>query len=991
MTMRRNVRLLMFAAALAAVTGGCYPGALAGYAIAIDLSPTKAEIRPGDVLNFVATVTGTATTNAEWSVQEVGGGAIDATGRYVAPQTYGTYHVIARSAAGPWVSSIATIIVTASPSVMVSINPHTTSVLAGGMIAFSAIVTGTANSSANWRVQEGSTGGAITLAGVYTAPSAAGTYHVVATSQADSSKSDTATVTVTPPGPSIAVTVTPHTTSMLAGASLAFNATVTGTSNIAVSWQVQEGPTGGAITSAGVYTAPSAAGTYHVVATSQADSSKSDTATVTVTPGSPPGGLVISSPLTLDKTSVMAGQTLNGSVTYQNTSSSAITVNWVSIELRPPGATHAGGPFYSLSPLMTTAQAIPPGGSLTLTGSRAFTIADPAGTWESYPTYQDANLAWHDGPIVTFGFSQSAGIAVTVTPSAPSTTPGGTISFQASVTGTTTGQSTAVTWSVQETGGGTVSSAGVYTAPVTLGTYHVIATSQADSTKSDTATVTVTLAPPPGPAPACATIPLRTTGTVHYYCDCRAGASAGCVAGNDANSGLTPALAKQTAANAWSTFSTMPAGDTIAMCRGGAWGSTSGKLNNSNCPQNGGVESTYCDLRDYAPTWGLGANNPRPLFNVGNADGTLYWDTLGGGYRVWNLDLRGNNIGTVGGGGSNMMYLLGDVRNLDICNVRMEGLYLGINMQTPTTVATTVTIRSSQFFRFGFSAFYGGTPGMTFDSNYLENNGVLSTQQMHEYYSYGNDTGNGAGLAMVIKNNHSVTNTTSTYGKFCHGVRWVFHGNNWSTLFQNNLVEVDGGFADCYGTDVSSSAVIANDHNVRFSRNRITYTNNDAGFTAMRVANCDTCQTDNNIISLSSAGTAIECGNVSGSGTQSVNQTHYNNSIYLSGGGTGIIIPSGTGHQVRNNAIWSSNAGPCVSLIGTTESNDLCGINGTSLLSSWWVAATAGNFKPVNPGSLVGAAHQTYYSPTAIGTVSWSPTDNGILRAAPIDVGAFLH
>src|SRR5205807_1355266 len=63
--------------------------------------------------------------------------------------------------------------------------------------------------------------------------------------------------------------------------------------------------------------------------------------------------------------------------------------------------------------------------------------------------------------------------------------------FTATVTGTTTGQSTAVTWSVQEAAGGTVTSSGSYTAPATAGTYHVLAKSVADSTKSDTATISV--------------------------------------------------------------------------------------------------------------------------------------------------------------------------------------------------------------------------------------------------------------------------------------------------------------------------------------------------------------------------------------------------------------------------------------------------------------------------------------------------------------------
>jgi hypothetical protein len=35
-------------------------------------------------------------------------------------------------------------------------------------------------------------------------------------------------------------------------------------------------------------------------------------------------------------------------------------------------------------------------------------------------------------------------------------------------------------------------------------------------------------------AATCAAFPLRTTGTIHYFCDCQAGAQAGCVPGNDA-------------------------------------------------------------------------------------------------------------------------------------------------------------------------------------------------------------------------------------------------------------------------------------------------------------------------------------------------------------------------------------------------------------------------------------------------------------------------
>jgi hypothetical protein len=80
---------------------------------------------------------------------------------------------------------------------------------------------------------------------------------------------------------------------------------------------------------------------------------------------------------------------------------------------------------------------------------------------------------------------------VSVTVSAPKSTVvvGQTLAFTATVTGT---NNQAVTWSVS--GGGTISSIGVYTAPATVpnpAKVTVTATSQADTTKSGSATVTV--------------------------------------------------------------------------------------------------------------------------------------------------------------------------------------------------------------------------------------------------------------------------------------------------------------------------------------------------------------------------------------------------------------------------------------------------------------------------------------------------------------------
>src|SRR5438552_3212027 len=119
------------------------------------------------------------------------------------------------------------------------------------------------------------------------------------------------------------------------------------------------------------------------------------------------GGLVISTPLTLDKTNVVAGDTLGGTVTYQNTSSSPISVRAAVIGGRPPGGTNGGGPYDDLTPQLA-AQTVQPGATVTFAASRAFTGSDPMGQWYAFSTYKDAGGVWHDGPSVNFTVSQPA-------------------------------------------------------------------------------------------------------------------------------------------------------------------------------------------------------------------------------------------------------------------------------------------------------------------------------------------------------------------------------------------------------------------------------------------------------------------------------------------------------------------------------------------------------------------------------------------------------
>jgi hypothetical protein len=82
------------------------------------------------------------------------------------------------------------------------------------------------------------------------------------------------------------VTISPASVTLITNASQYFACSVPNEPNTGCTWKVSEA-SGGTISAAGLYVAPAAAGTFHVVATSQ-DSSLSATATVTVT--APVGG-----------------------------------------------------------------------------------------------------------------------------------------------------------------------------------------------------------------------------------------------------------------------------------------------------------------------------------------------------------------------------------------------------------------------------------------------------------------------------------------------------------------------------------------------------------------------------------------------------------------------------------------------------------------------------------------------------------------------------
>jgi len=78
----------------------------------------------------------------------------------------------------------------------------------------------------------------------------------------------------------VSITISPSAVNLASSGTQQFTATVTGSVDTSVIWTIQEGPSGGAVTGSGLYTAPSAVGLYHIVARSHADNTQSATATI---------------------------------------------------------------------------------------------------------------------------------------------------------------------------------------------------------------------------------------------------------------------------------------------------------------------------------------------------------------------------------------------------------------------------------------------------------------------------------------------------------------------------------------------------------------------------------------------------------------------------------------------------------------------------------------------------------------------------------------
>jgi hypothetical protein len=466
-----SVPLLFVSACGGGGTGG--GGGTSPTVTSVTVTCTPTSVQTGQTSQCSATVTGTGSYSSAvtWSAVS---GTVSSSGVYTAPATIpasGSDTIKAISTEDSTKSGTATVTVT--PAIVVSVTPTTASVEVGSTQQFAATVLNSTNSAVTWQVNGVAGGnaalGTISMTGLYTAPSAVpspATITVTAVAQADSTKSASATVTVTP---AIVVSVTPTTASLEVGSTQQFAATVSNSSNSAVTWQVNGVAGGnaalGTISMTGLYTAPTSVpspATITVTAVAQADSTKSASATVTVTPA-----IVVS--VTPTTASLEVGSTQQFAATVSNSSNSAVTwqVNGIA------GGNAALGTV-STTGLYTAPSAVPSPATITVT---AVAQADSTKSASATVTVTPA-------------------IVVSVTPSFATVAPGATQQFTATVQNTA---DVAVTWQVNGTTGGsattgTISVDGLYTAPTAppaTGTVVITAVSVADPSKSGSASISI--------------------------------------------------------------------------------------------------------------------------------------------------------------------------------------------------------------------------------------------------------------------------------------------------------------------------------------------------------------------------------------------------------------------------------------------------------------------------------------------------------------------
>ncbi len=282
-----------------AANSGTVTASVQGVKPGVSVAPTPASVRAGSIQQFTATVTNSGNPGVSWSVNGIPGGnatlgTVVGNGLYTAPPTVPSPNTITVTAASiadnslsgnslvtvlnplPVESSVSPAAFTVGP---ISITVDGSGFVNGSIVYFGTTALTTTFVSATQ----------LTASGTAAASQAGSVAVTVKNPDPGSSVSAALTAEVTVPNPSISVSVSPSTDTLRAGMTQTFTATVTGTTDTAVTWAVNGiigGDTdSGTIDVNGNYQAPDnlpSPNPVTVTAISSADPTKSGNSAVSI-------------------------------------------------------------------------------------------------------------------------------------------------------------------------------------------------------------------------------------------------------------------------------------------------------------------------------------------------------------------------------------------------------------------------------------------------------------------------------------------------------------------------------------------------------------------------------------------------------------------------------------------------------------------------------------------------------------------------------------
>lgn len=505
-----------------------------------------------------------------------------------------------------------------------------------------------------------------------------------------------------------------------------------------------------------------------------------------------------------------------------------------------------------------------------------------------------------------------------------------------------------------------------------------------------------------------------------FVCDCASGAAAGCVAGNDAAAGSTPATAWRSYDRAQDAWPGLAAGDSLRFCRGGVFplsGST--QWHNPQC-----TAAQPCSIAAYSAPWASGGE-PRPRLMQSSGHGFVLANAgdaaPDGGYRVSDLELVCTGCSNDDWG----FFLFNDVDDVRLQRLRISGFGIGVHLSGANPCGSApgcdgrnsrIALLDSDIEGNRMLGWLGAGDDLLLADNRFIGNGSGTVFQHNVYLSQSNGSTHGI---RVLRN--ELYRSAATASGSCQGGSFAAHGEHTDLLIEGNTIREDIGAADpaCWGLGLTPAYATPEGFVRAIIRGN---TVRNVGNIAIALGSCQDCIVENNVIvseqAFGSIGIAAPAVARAADDLPLNRLTIRNNSLYLAAPSSiGIRLgDEGSQHAVVSNALHStttSGTWACLSLnlavaAYAAVDHNVCGFaagtgreweQGSGTLAAWRAAtgfdlasrsALPGFAAPAAPGyrleaasassAIVDAGH-----PTASSAVEF----HGLPRHAPPDAGAY--